>query len=149
MHLALDLGREVSPAAYLKDHRSEITAAAGGDPDWDDVVRAALETGLALEAGDRTAARRAWARALKLARRQGRRAARDGHGPRALLCAVGHLRDAADLVLFDGRLPSDLAARAARLVAKMSGRWSDRALCSYWEAAAAGDEDLACGVREA
>jgi hypothetical protein len=132
--LAIDLARDLSPALYLRDRRQEYD---GGDSrlDCDGALTAALETGLALESAYGEGARRAWARALAAAEDAGRAARRTGVSPWRLLSRVARLRDGVELVLFDGRLPPELAARAARLVAKMSGRWIDRALRAYWEAA--------------
>lgn len=129
----MDLGWDHSPAAYLRAHRSEFA-----DGDWEEVLQAALETGLALESGHPARARRAWAHVLAAAEHTGRSAFRDGSGTGRLIGAVGRVRDAVDLVLFDGRLPADLASRASRVVSKMSGRWLDQALAAYWEDRATG-----------
>jgi hypothetical protein len=45
-------------------------------------------------------------------------------------------------VLFDGRLPPDLAVRAARCTAKMCNRAVEHVIAAYWEALRAGEENV-------
>lgn len=130
MNLALHLTRDLSPAAYLQERRSELLpdSCAGGER----MLSAALEAARALEEADRGRAHRAWSALMADARSRGRGLREQGRDPRSLIADVDRVRDRVDLVLFDGRLPSDLAARAARLASKMAARWLDCALSAYW-----------------
>ena len=49
-----------------------------------------------------------------------------------LIADLDRIRRAMEDVLFDGRLPPDLAAAGARSMAKMCGRVLDHALRTYW-----------------
>ncbi len=133
VNLGIELEREVSPAIYLWDRRSELPCFAG-----DDVVEAALETALALEQMQFGRARRCWRTVVKAAQEAGRGARCEGLPARRVVADIGRVREAVETVLFDGRLPPDLAAWAARCAAKMCGRVMDHALRSYWQEAADG-----------
>ena len=67
-------------------------------------------------------------------------ARRNGVPTKRLISDVDRILDAVEMVVFDGRLPPDIAARTARLAAKMSARVVQHMLCSYWEE---GSEDAA------
>jgi hypothetical protein len=71
-------------------------------------------------------------------RSRGHHAREQGRDARRLIADVDGVRDRVDLILFDGRLPPDLAARAARLAGKMAAHWLDRALSAYWCPAGSG-----------
>lgn len=124
----MELEREVSPATYIWKHRSEFPAIECGE-----ALLAALEAGIALEGWQFGRARRAWRVVVEAAERAGREARRNGLTSRRLIAGVDRLRDAVELVLFDGRLPPDLAGQAARTAAKMCTRAVEHALHAYWE----------------
>ena len=128
MDLGIELQREISPATYILKHRSEFPAIENAR-----ALLAAFEAGVALEQWQFGRARRAWRLVVNAAEDAGRRASRDGITPRRLVAKVDRLRDAIELVLFDGRLPQDLAARAARTAAKMCTRVVEHALLAYWQ----------------
>ncbi len=127
MNLGIELEREVSPAIYLWDRRSEFPAFAASD-----AVEAAIETGVALEQLEFGEARRRWRSVVRAAREAGRAARAQGLTPRHLIADLDRIRRAMEDVLFDGRLPPDLAAAGARCMAKMCGRVLDHALRTYW-----------------
>ncbi len=124
----MQLGREVSAATYLWDRRSELSLNGHGD-----AVLAAIKAGMALEGWELERARRQWRWVIDAAEQAGRAARRAGHGPRRLASEMGRVRESVELVLFDGRLPPDLAACSARTAAKMYGRVLERALAAYWD----------------
>ena len=127
VHLGIELEREVSPAVYLWDHRSELPAIENAD-----AVLSAIEAGIALEQFQFGRARQAWRVVVKAAEDAGRSARRNGLTPRRLMASIDRVRDALELVLFDGRLPPDLASLAARTAAKMCTRAIEHALFAYW-----------------
>jgi hypothetical protein len=127
VELGIELEREVSPATYLWEHRPEFPEFADNA-----AVVAAIETGAALEGWQLDRARRSWRIVVDAAREAGYAARRDGVSPRRLLAAVDRVLDAVETVLFDGRLPPDLAARTARTSAKMAARAVQHALTAYW-----------------
>lgn len=121
------MDREVSPATYLWEHRLEFLSIVD-----DKSVLAAIRAGMALENWQMVSARRSWRVVMDAARRAGRSARRSGQRPRRIVADIDRVRDAAELVLFDGRLPSDLAAQAARCASKMCARAMEHALRAYW-----------------
>ncbi len=127
MNLAFELERDVSPATYLWDHRLELPELVGSR-----AVQAAIETGIALEDFQLGRARRSWSLVVLAAQEAGRQARKDGLTPRRMMADIDRVRDAVETVLFDGRLPCDLAARAARSAAKMCARAMEHALRAYW-----------------
>ncbi|UCC73355.1 MAG: hypothetical protein JSV86_01970 [Gemmatimonadota bacterium] len=129
MNLGIELDREVSPAIYLWDSKSEFPAFADGD-----AVQSAIETAVALEQLEFGRARRCWRSVVEAAREAGRAARSRGLTPRCLIGDIDRVRQAMEDVLFDGRLPPDLAASAARCMAKMCARVLDHALRTYLEA---------------
>ena len=133
MNLGMELEREVSPATYLWKNRAEF-------PDFgdSDAVPAAIDVGIALEHWQLERARRSWRIVVRAARNAGRSARQAGLTPRRLVCDIDRVRDSVETVLFDGRLPPDLAARAARAAAKMCARTVEHALDSYWSNASVG-----------
>ncbi len=124
----MELEREVSPATYLWEHRHEF-------PDFSnpDVLPAAIEAGIALENWQLDRARRCWRTVVAAAREAGRSAGRNRVSLRSIVGDIDRVRDAIEVVLFDGRLPPDLAVRAARSTAKMCNRAVEHALAAYWE----------------
>ena len=128
MNLGIELEREVSPAIYLWDRKSEFPAFAEGE-----AVQAAIDTGVALEQLEFGRARRSWRRVVKAAQEAGRAARSQGLTPRRLIADIDRIRQAMEDVLFDGRLPPDLAAAGARCMAKMCARVLDHALRTYWQ----------------
>jgi hypothetical protein len=126
VNLGIELEREVSPAIYLWDRKSEFPSFAEAD-----AVRAAIETGVALEQLELGRARRCWRSVVQAAAEAGRAARSRGLTPRCLIAEIDRVREAMENVLFDGRLPPDLAASAARNMAKMCARVLDHALRSY------------------
>jgi hypothetical protein len=128
VNLGIELEREVSPAIYLWDRKSEFPAFAECD-----AVKAAIETGVALEQLEFGRARRSWRRVVRAAREAGRAARSQGLTPRRLIAEIDRVRQAMEDVLFDGRLPPDLAASGARCMAKMCARVLDHALRTYWQ----------------
>lgn len=127
MELGLQMERELSPARYLRRHLKELPAC--GDHR---AVSAAIEAAVALEDCDPGRARRSWRTVVRAARAAGLAARRAGTTPRRLSVEVDRLREAMETVLFDGRLPADLAAWASRWTAKMCTRAVEHALCAYW-----------------
>jgi len=127
VELGLELERELSPARYLRQHSHEFPTCAD-----DRAVPAAIEAAVALEECDRGLARRHWRVVVASARSAGLKARASGVTPRRLVGEVERLRTAMETVLFDGRLPPDLAAWAARSAAKMCTRAVEHALCAYW-----------------
>lgn len=127
MNLGIELEREASPATYLWENRREFLDIIEGD-----AVLAAIETGVALEHWELERARRSWRIVVAAAREAGGLARRGGLTPRRLVSEIDRVRDAVETVLFDGRLPPDLAARAARAAAKMCARAVEHALIAYW-----------------
>jgi hypothetical protein len=121
VNLGIELEREVSPAIYLWDRKSEFPAFAESH-----AVEAAIETGVALEQLDFGQARFKWRSVVRAARSQ-------GLTPRRLIADIDRVRQAMEDVLFDGRLPPDLAAAGARCMAKMCARVLDHALRTYWQ----------------
>jgi len=77
-------------------------------------------------------ARGSWRIVVRAARDAGRAARQAGLTPRRLVSDIDRLRDSVETVLFDGLLPPDLAARAARAAAKMCARAVEHALDAYW-----------------
>ena len=132
MNLGTELVREVSVGAYLFKRRSELQQDADADAD---ALLAGIDAGIALEICEFGRARRAWRVVVEAAERTGRSARRQGVAPRRMVARIARLRDAVDLVLFDGLLPADLAALAAQTSAKMFARAMDRALLAYWDGA--------------
>ena len=128
MDLGLELEWEVSPATYLMKHRAEFPSF----PDYS-AVGAAIDTGLALENGRLGEARRRWSVVVEAAEKAGRTARRRGLSSRRLVAQVDQVREAVETVLFDGRLPPDVAAWAARRAGKMCARCVEHALASYWQ----------------
>jgi hypothetical protein len=128
VNLGIELEREVSPAIYLWDRKSEFPALADSD-----AVQAAIETGVALEQLEFGRARASWRRVVRSAREAGRAARSEGVTPRRLIADIDRIRLAMEDVLFDGRLPPDLAAAGARCMAKMCARVLDHALRTYWQ----------------
>lgn len=128
MNLGIELEREVSPAIYLWDRKSEFPAFANGQ-----AVESAIETGVALEQLEFGVARRRWRSVVCAAREAGRAARSQGQTPRRLIADIDRIRQAMEDVLFDGRLPPDLAAAGARCMAKMCARVLDHALRTYWQ----------------
>ena len=137
VNLGMELGRDVSAASYLREHLGELTA--GGDSEG---VLAALETGIALERCQLGRATRSWRRVVAVAERLGRETRRAGLPMQRVASRIDRVRDAMDQVLFDGRLPPDIATLAARTAAKMSGLLLKRAILAYWDAAS--PEQPAC-----
>ena len=127
MNLGIELEREVSPATYLWKNRAEFPDI--GDSD---AVRAAIEVGIALEHWELERARASWRIVVGAAREAGRSAREAGLSSRGLISDIDRVRDSVEIVLFDGRLPPDLAVRAARAAAKMCARAVEHALASYW-----------------
>ena len=127
MNLGIELEREVSPAEYLWKNRAEF-------PDFGDceAVSAAIDVGKALEHWQLERARGSWRVVVRAARQAGRSARQAGLTSRRLASDIDRVRDSVENVLFDGRLPPDLAARAARAAAKMCARAIEHALASYW-----------------
>jgi hypothetical protein len=128
VNLGIELEREVSPAIYLWDRKSEFPAFAESH-----AVEAAIETGVALEQLDFGQARFKWRSVVRAAREAGRAARSQGLTPRRLIADIDRVRQAMEDVLFDGRLPPDLAAAGARCMAKMCARVLDHALRTYWQ----------------
>lgn len=128
VNLGFELDREVSPATYLWQHRLEFLSIVD-----DKSVLAAIRAGMALENWQLASARRSWAVVMEAARRAGRSARRSGQKPRRIVADIDQVRAAAELVLFDGRLPPDLAAHAARCASNMCARALNHALRAYWE----------------
>ncbi|NIR46577.1 MAG: hypothetical protein GWN99_19205 [Gemmatimonadetes bacterium] len=128
MNLGMELERDVSPATYLWDRRIEFPAFADGS-----AVEAAIQTGLALENWQLAEARRKWRVVIETACEAGRAARNGGVPTRRLISDIDRVLDAVELVLFDGRLPADVAARAARSAARMCARVVEHVLRSYWE----------------
>lgn len=128
MNLGIELEREVSPAIYLWDRKSEFPAFAESQ-----AVEAAIETGVALEQLELGQARRHWRNVVRAAREVGRATRSQGLTPRRLIAEIDRIRQAMEDVLFDGRLPPDLAATGARCMAKMCARVLDHALRTYWQ----------------
>ncbi|MGD8700362.1 MAG: hypothetical protein PVJ43_13790 [Gemmatimonadales bacterium] len=137
MNLGMELEREVSPATYLWEHRHEF-------PDFSnpDVLPAAIEVGMALENWQLDRARRGWRIVVSAAREAGRSAGLARVTLRGIVGDIDRVRDAVELVLFDGRLPPDLAVRAARSTAKMCNRAIEHAIASYWEALRSGGNEV-------
>lgn len=127
VNLGFELERELSPATHLWNHRLELPEST---------VRAALLAGIragrALEDCDWGRARRAWREVLTAARRAGREARCQGASMRRFLADLYRAREAVETVLFDGRLPPDLAADAARRASKMWARAVEHGLAAYW-----------------
>lgn len=128
VNLGIELEREVSPATYLWEHRREFRDVGNCE-----AALSAIQAGMALEGWRLGEARRAWRVVVEAAREEGRRARREGHVPRRLATDVDRVREVVELVLFDGRLPSDLAALAARCASKMCARSVEHALAGYWQ----------------
>lgn len=135
MNLGIELERDMSPAKYLWESRLEFPSFGDGV-----VVQAAIEVGIALEQWELGRARRCWHIVMESARAAGCNARRNGVPTKRLISDVDRILDAVEMVVFDGRLPPDIAARTARLAAKMSARVVQHMLCSYWEE---GSEDAA------
>jgi len=135
VNLGMELEREVSPATYLWEHRHEF-------PDFSnpDVLPAAIEAGIALENWQLDRARRCWRTVVAAAREAGRSAALNSVTLRGIVGDIDRVRDAIEVVLFDGRLPPDVAVRAARSTAKMCNRAVEHAIAAYWEALRVGGE---------
>lgn len=135
MNLGIELERDVSPATYIWESRLEF-------PGFGDsaVVQAAIETGIALEQWQLGRARRCWQIVIKSAQEAGRAARREGLSTKRLVGEVDRILDAVEMVVFDGRLPPDIAGRTARFASKMSSRVVEHMLRSYWEE---GSEDAA------
>ncbi len=130
VNLGIQLGRDESAANYLQQNLSEFPIEG-----HEEALLAALEAGVALERFELGRARRSWRRVVLAAEEAGRTARREGKPMRRLAASMDRLREALDLVLFDGRLPSDVAARASRMAAKMSATALRAALLAYSEAA--------------
>jgi hypothetical protein len=128
VNLGIELDREVSPANYLWKRRSEFPGI--GDSD---AVLAAIQAGLALERWGFGDARRRWRAVVSAAQEAGQAARLDGVTPRRLIAEIDRVREAVETVLFDGQLPPDLAACAARCAAKMCARAIEHALRAYWQ----------------
>lgn len=143
MDLGLQLERDLSPARYLRQHRAEFSICAP-----EAIVAAAIETAVALEDCNTGRARRQWRLVLEAARAAGSAARRDGLTPRRLASQVDRLRQAMETVLFDGFLPPDLAAWAARSAAKMCTRAVERALSGYWAEGDGGAGDASTRVSQ-
>jgi hypothetical protein len=133
----MELEREVSPATYLWEHRHEF-------PDFSnpDVLPAAIEAGIALEHWQFDRARRCWRIVVAAAREAGRSAGLERVTLRRVVSDIDRVRDAIEVVLFDGRLPPDLAVRAARSTAKMCNRAVEHAMAAYWEALRSSGENV-------
>jgi hypothetical protein len=127
VNLGIELEREVSPATYLWECRFEFPAFSQSH-----AVNSAIETGLALEQLQFGRARHCWRQVIDAAEEAGRQARREGLTPRRLMADIDRVREAVETVLFDGRLPPDLAAWATRCVAKMCARAVGHALRAYW-----------------
>lgn len=127
MDLGIQLGRDESAASYLREHVAELPLGEHAD-----AVLAALETGMALERSQFGLARRQWRRVLAAAEQLGRQARSDGIPLQRVVVTVDRVREALDLVLFDGRLPTDIAAQASRMASKMSAHVVRVALLEYW-----------------
>lgn len=128
VNLGMELERDVSPATYLWDRRLEFPAFNDGS-----AVEAAIQTGLALESWQMARARQNWRLVVEAAREAGRAARNGGVPTRRLVSDIDRVLDAVELVLFDGRLPTDVAARAARSAARMCARVTEHILRAYWE----------------
>jgi hypothetical protein len=128
VNLGIELERDISPAKYLWDSRVEFPGFAEGA-----AVEAAIEAGVALEAWQMARARRCWRVVIESAEQAGRMARREGLSTRRLVADIDRVLDAVEVVVFDGRLPPDMAARTARMAAKMSARAVEHMLRSYWE----------------
>lgn len=127
MNLGIELERDVSPATYLWESRLEFPTFSDGP-----VVEAAIETGIALEQWQMGRARRCWQIVIAAAQEAGRAARRDGISTKRLVGDIDRVLDAVEMVVFDGRLPPDVAGRTARLASKMSARVVEHMLRSYW-----------------
>lgn len=127
MNLGIELERQASPANYLWNCRLELPALVS-----EEAVLAAVQTGIALENWQVGRARTFWRQVVSAAREAGAGASRAGLTPRRLLAEIERVWEAVETVLFDGRLPPDLAARAARCAAKMCTRAVEHALRAYW-----------------
>ena len=130
MEFGIELAREDSPASYLLECRAELPAVG-----VERAVLAAIETGIALEDWRLGEARRRWGSVVEAARSEGTAARRRGWSPRRIALRIDRLREAVDTILFDGRLPADLAALASRRAAKMCALAMVHALRSYWQSA--------------
>ncbi len=126
--MEIELDREGSPATYLWDRRLEFPGFAESD-----AVQAAIETGVALEQLQFGRARQCWGVVVNAAKEAGRAARRAEQTPRRLVADIDRVREAMETVLFDGRLPPDLAAWASRCMAKMCARVLEHALRAYWQ----------------
>lgn len=127
VNLGFELERELSPATHLWNHRLEFPETAVSA-----AVLAGIQAGRALEACDWGGARRAWREVIAAARRAGREARCRKVTMRRFLAELGQAREAVETVLFDGRLPPDLAADAARRASKMWARVVEHGLAAYW-----------------
>ncbi len=128
MNLGIELERDVSPAKYLWDSRLEFPSFADSP-----AVEAAIEAGIALEEWQMGRARRCWKIVIESAEQAGRAARREGFSTRRLVADIDRVLDAVEIVVFDGRLPPDVAGRTGRMAAKMSARAVEHMLRSYWE----------------
>jgi hypothetical protein len=128
VNLGIELERDVSPAKYLWENRLEFPSFGDGA-----AVQAAIEAGIALEQWELGRVRRCWHIVMEAAGAAGRDARRNGVPTKRLISDVDRILDAVEMVVFDGRLPPDIAARTARLAAKMSARVVEHMLRSYWE----------------
>ncbi len=127
VNLGFELERELSPATHLWNHRLEFPESAVNG-----ALLAGIQAGRALEACDWGRARRAWREVIAAARRAGREARCQGMTMRRFLADLDRAREAVETVLFDGRLPPDLAADAARRASKMWARAVEHGLAAYW-----------------
>lgn len=133
----MEIEREVSPATYLWEHRDEFPGFCNPD-----VLPAAIETAIALENWQLDRARSCWRIVVAAAREAGRAAGRERVTLRGIVAGIDRVRDAIEVVLFDGRLPPDVAVRAARSTAKMCNRAVEHALAAYWETLRTGGDYL-------
>ncbi len=132
VNLGFELERELSPATHLWNHRLEFPESGVNS-----ALLGGIQTGRALETCDWGSARRAWREVIAAARRAGREARCKGVTMRRFLAELGQAREAVETVLFDGRLPPDLAAEAARRASKMWARVAEHGLAAYWRSSPA------------
>lgn len=111
---------------YLWEHQREFPSLPNRK-----IVLAAIQAGIALENWRFAAARRHWRVVAKAAASAGYEAGLTGGSLRRILLEIDQAREVAETILFDGRLPLDLAARSSRAVAKMCARAVQHAMSGY------------------
>ena len=128
MNLGIELGRDVSAANYLREHLDELCVEEDAA-----AVLAALKAGIALERCQMGRATRQWRIVVRAAEALGRSARESGLPMQRLATHIDRVRDSLDQVLFDGRLPADIATLASRTAAKMAALALKRAILAYWD----------------